>query len=31
MQFNLSLPAPDYTKIPTKEDLLGISALIISV
>jgi len=30
LQFSIESQCPDYTKIPTQEDLLGISALIIS-
>jgi histone chaperone ASF1 len=31
MQFTLESQAPDHTKIPSKEDLLGITAIILSV
>ena len=31
MQFDLEVEAPDYTKIPSTDDLLGVTALIISV
>jgi len=31
MQFSLECNAPDYKKIPSKEDILGVTAVILSV
>jgi len=31
MQFTLESNPPDYTRIPSKDDLLGVTAIILSV